>query len=202
MYRTLPSVLLASATHAASRSRSRTIRSKKIAARSHVSPTGDLGEEPGVHDAEFARTLGLTSANVPIQPNRSLDAVPILKRSLQDRLITRGNGQWIWDSNTPEVLRLEPITTAAHFHGVGGDEQLCNVGQQEAAEHLKIPLVRRDEVEAVMRVGAARVEHRLDERFQLGDDELGPFEEARFDPVDRAEPSLRVRPSNVAALDD
>ena len=52
-----------------------------------------------------------------------------------------------------------------------------------------------------MRVRLARVEHRLDERLELRDDELLTLEQAGLDPIDGAEPALRVGPRDVPALD-
>ena len=93
---------------------------------------------------------------------------------------------------------MESVAAATHLHAVRRDEQLRNVRQQQATEHLEVPRVGRDEVQAVVRVRLTQIEHRLNERLQLRDRQLLPRKQARLYPIDRAEPAIRVGPGNVA----
>lgn len=88
-------------------------------------------------------------------------------------------------------MYLESETVAPHFHAAGRDEKFCEIRKQHAAEDLQIPLIRRDEVQPVVRVGLASVQHRLDERLEIGYHEFVPFQKPRFDAIDGAIPVLR-----------
>ena len=58
-----------------------------------------------------------------------------------------------------EVLRLEAERPASHLDAVGADKKVRDVRQQDAAEHFEVPCFGDDEVQVVVRVVVARVEH-------------------------------------------
>jgi hypothetical protein len=96
------------------------------------------------------------------------------------------------DADSTEVLGLEPEGSTAHLDAVGADEEVGHIGQQESAQDFEVPDVGGDVVEVVVRVEATFVEHGVGRSLDVGEQELGPLDEAMVDSVDRPVPGTRT----------
>lgn len=61
-----------------------------------------------------------------------------------------------------------------------------------------VPGCGLDEIEIVVRVGLSAIQYRIEALLDIGDVELGLFQEATFHPVNRAVPCLRVASADMS----
>ena len=72
-------------------------------------------------------------------------------------------------------MRLKAQIAAAHTYAIRFDKELTDRRHQQPAQYFQIPVIRLDEIEIVMRVGFAIIQHGIEQVLDVRDIELGLF---------------------------
>ena len=104
----------------------------------------------------------------------------------------RGHQSRVRNPDSAQVLRLEPPVSAPHSDPIRSDKKLPYRRQEQSAQHFQIPCFRFNEIQIVMRVGVAGVEHRVENILDIGDVKLWPGSQGVGDAVNRLIPAAGV----------